>query len=80
MLGALTAAATIRRNRRWGWLLGLLVAAASWVLYVAQETGDLPGLQQTWWEPTRLLSLILAVLYVRLASRVLTQHAKTKNR
>jgi hypothetical protein len=41
------------------------------VLYTVQETVGLPGLSQTWWEPTRLLSLLLAGLFVVLASRQL---------
>ncbi len=72
MIAALAAAVAIARNRRAGWLLGVAVAAASGVLYVIQELGGMPGLQQTWWEPTRILSLLLAALFVLLASRQLS--------
>jgi hypothetical protein len=58
MIGSALAAIAIGRNRRFGWLLGIGVAVLSWVLYIVQETVGLPGLSQTWWEPTRLLSLL----------------------
>jgi peptidoglycan/LPS O-acetylase OafA/YrhL len=68
-LAAVSAAMAIHRNRRWGWQLGIGVAAVAGLLYVAQETVGLPGLPQTWWEPTRLLSLLLCALFVVLARR-----------
>jgi hypothetical protein len=71
MIGSAIAAVAIGRNRRIGWLLGICVAVLSWVLYTVQETVGLPGLSQTWREPTRLLSLLLAGLFVVLASRQL---------
>lgn len=75
MAAAVVAAVAIGRNFRFGWLLGTAVAALSCVLYVVQETVGLPGLSQTWWEPTRLLSLLLAVLFVVLAARRLRTSA-----
>jgi hypothetical protein len=66
-LAAVCAAVAIRRNRRWGWQLGVGVAAVAGLLYVMQETIGLPGFPQTWWEPTRLLSLLLCALFVLLA-------------
>src|SRR5947199_4009121 len=68
MLGALVAAVGIYRNLRWGWLLGIFIAILSFVLYVAQETVGLPGLPKTWWEPSRILSLVVEGLFVVLAS------------
>jgi hypothetical protein len=50
-LAAITAAAAIYVNRAWGWLLGIAVAALSWLPYAVQETVGLGELQQTWWEP-----------------------------
>jgi peptidoglycan/LPS O-acetylase OafA/YrhL len=67
MIGSLGAAVGIARRGRWGWLLGDVVATLSCMLYVVQEMGGLPGLQQTWWEPTRILSLLLAGLFLILA-------------
>jgi hypothetical protein len=34
MLGSLVAVMGIYRNRRCGWLLGILIAGISWVLYL----------------------------------------------
>lgn len=69
MIAAVIAAIGIAHNHRYGWWLGIGVATASVVLYAIQEAVGLPGLSQTWWEPTRLLSLLLAGLFVVLAYR-----------
>lgn len=69
MLAAVIAAVAISRSGRVGWYLGTGVAVASVVLYVIQETIGLPGLSQSWWEPTRLLSLLLAASFILLAYR-----------
>ena len=68
LLGAVIAAVAIWRNRRWGWLLGIFVVGLSLVLYLAQETVGLPGLPKNWWEPSRIVSLILDALFI-LAAR-----------
>jgi uncharacterized membrane protein YhdT len=68
LLGAGVAARGIYRNRRWGWLLGILIAGICFVLYLAQETVGLPGLPQAWWEPSRIVSLMIEGLFVVLAS------------
>ncbi len=60
LLGAVIAAVAIWRNRRLGWLLGVLVVGLSFVLYVTQETVGLPGLPKNWWEPSRIVSLVVA--------------------
>ena len=60
LLGAVIAAVAIWRNRRLGWLLGVLVVRLSFVLYVTQETVGLPGLPKNWWEPSRIVSLVVA--------------------
>jgi hypothetical protein len=68
VLGAVVAACGIFRDRRWGWLLGILIAAISCLLYLAQETVGLPGLPRMWWEPSRIVSLMVEGLFVVLAS------------
>lgn len=73
MLGAVLTALAVGCGSRWGWMLGIAVAAASGVLYLVQETVGLPGLSQTWWEPTRLFSLLLAGLFIVLAARQLRE-------
>jgi hypothetical protein len=72
MIGSVCAAVAIGHNRRFGWGLGIGVATASCVLYLVQETVGLPGLPQAWWEPTRILSVLLAVFFVVLARRQLS--------
>jgi peptidoglycan/LPS O-acetylase OafA/YrhL len=42
MIGSLVAAVGIARRGRWGWLLGIGVAALSWLLYVIQQMGAYP--------------------------------------
>jgi uncharacterized membrane protein YhdT len=64
LLAAVVAAVGIFYNRRWGWLLGLFIAAFSVVLYLAQETVGLPGLPRMWWEPSRIVSLLVEGLFV----------------
>jgi hypothetical protein len=64
LLGAVVAAVGIYRNLRWGWLLGILIVGVSFVLYLAQETVGLPGLPKMWWEPSRIVSLIVEALFV----------------
>jgi hypothetical protein len=79
-LGAVVAAVGIFANLRWGWLLGLLIAALSFVLYLAQETVGLPGLPKNWGEPSRLVSLLVEGLFVILACWQVGRREKEKDR
>jgi hypothetical protein len=67
LLGGLAAAAGIYRNGRWGWFLGMVIAGTSFTLYLAQETVGLPGLPKVWLEPSRIVSLVVEVLFVLVA-------------
>ena len=67
MLGAVVAAAGIALGVRWGWLLGILIVGVCIALYLAQETVGLPGLPQNWWEPSRIVALVLEAPFVVLA-------------
>jgi hypothetical protein len=69
LLGALVAAAGISVNARWGWLVGVAIAALSFTLYLAQETVGLPGLPKIWLEPSRIVSLIVEAGFVFVARR-----------
>lgn len=69
VLGAVIAALGIYLGRRWGWLLGAVVALVSVALYVGQETVGLPGLPKMWLEPSRLLALLVEGLFLALAAR-----------
>ncbi|MCX5710493.1 MAG: hypothetical protein NT060_00745 [Candidatus Omnitrophica bacterium] len=66
-LGALAAAYGIFRIRAWGWDLGLFIAIASIVLYIASRSIGLPLIPaepDAWLEPIGLASLIAEGLFV----------------
>ncbi len=71
LLGAFGAAFGIYRDKRWGWLLGIGVSILSASLWLAQETIGLPGLPQQWFEPSRIVSLVIEVIFVIVAVRQL---------
>jgi len=66
-VGALIAAYGIYNQHRWGWNLGLLIAAASLIGYVASRTVGLPQIPaepDAWLEPLGVASLIAEGLFV----------------
>lgn len=66
-LGALVAAFGISRDERFGWDLGLLIAAGSFLSYVASRTVGLPIIPaepDAWLEPLGVASLIAEGLFV----------------
>jgi hypothetical protein len=67
VLGAVVAALGIFLGHRWGWLLGIVIAVISVTLYIAQETVGLPGLPKMWWEPSRLVALLVEGLFLVVA-------------
>jgi hypothetical protein len=71
LLGAIAAAVGIAGGARWGWLLGIVVAAVSFLLSLAQETVGLPGLPQSWSEPSRIVAVFIEVGLVITARRQL---------
>ncbi len=65
--GAAVAAFGIYRRYRWGWLLGALVAAGAFTLYVLSETGGLPGVEgHHTLEPLGLITKMLEALFLAL--------------
>jgi hypothetical protein len=76
LLGAIIAALALWRDRRWGWLLGVLVVGLSFVLYLAQESVGLPGLPKNWWEPSRIVSLIVEALFIVVARNHVSSRAQ----
>jgi hypothetical protein len=79
---ALIAAAGIYRgSKTWGWGLGLLVAGGAMVMYVVSRTIGLPGLgvDDAWFEPIGVLSLLVEGAYVVLALRVFLQGQSSQN-
>jgi hypothetical protein len=67
-VGARAAAVGIYRGEKWGWALGLLVAAGAFAGYVVSRTVGLPGLpvEEEWLEPLGVLSLLVEALFVGL--------------
>ena len=66
-LGALMAAFGILRRTTWGWNLALLIAAGSFIGYVASRTVGLPFIPaepHEWLEPLGVASLIAEALFL----------------
>jgi uncharacterized membrane protein YfcA len=63
--GALAAAVGIYRGKRWGWVLGWLVAGGALAGYLISRTVGLPGLpvETEWLEPLGVLSLVVEGLF-----------------
>lgn len=68
-LGAMVAAVGIFQGQRtWGWGLGTLIAAGSFIAYVYSRTMGLPGLDpDEWLEPLGVVSLVVEAAFVGLA-------------
>ncbi len=79
---AVVAAVGIFRQRNWGWWLGVLVAGGSLVMYAISRTIGLPGLpaaDESWLEPSGVLSLLVETGFVITAGTVLFHSAHPKN-
>jgi hypothetical protein len=70
-----------RGSKTWGWGLGLLVAGGAIIMYVVSRTLGLPnlGVDDEWFEPIGVLSLIVEGVYVVLALRVLFQNQTSEH-
>ena len=76
-IGSLAAAFGIYKNQKWGWFLGLLIAAGSIVGYAASRTVGLPGVAvKGWFEFIGILSLAVEGLFVLLSLRPLNYGVK----
>ncbi len=65
-VGALVAAVGIYRNALWGWLLGVVVAGGTLVLYAASRSVGLPGFEVAvgrWFGPLAIFSFIVEALF-----------------
>jgi hypothetical protein len=68
-MGAAVAAFGIYRGYRWGWVLGALVAAGAFTLYVVSGTGGLPGVEgHHTLEPLGLITKMLEALFLALCT------------
>jgi hypothetical protein len=74
-VGALAAAVGIYWGKRWGWVLGFLVAGGAFAAYVISRTVGLPGLpvETEWLEPLGVLSLVVEALFVGVYLAVLAR-------
>ena len=66
-VSALIAAYSIYRKHNWGWNLGLMIAAGSFISYVVSRTVGLPQIPaepDAWLEPLGVVSLIAEGLFV----------------
>lgn len=78
--GALIAAIGIYRGERsWGWTLGLVITAGALLLYIISRTVGLPMLEvdDEWFEPMGLASMIVEALFVLLYAYAMTRPATT---
>jgi hypothetical protein len=75
-VGAAIALFGIAKDRAWGWLLGLAVAAGCFAGYVLSRTVGLPSFREASWssflEPPGLLSLLAEAVFIVVALRTLT--------
>lgn len=74
--GAIVAAIGIYRGERlWGWSLGLVIAGGALVMYIISRTIGLPmiGVDDEWFEPMGVASLIVEGLFVILYAYVMTR-------
>jgi hypothetical protein len=78
---SLVAAFGILCSRQGGWIIGIVVCVFSAILWVAQESIGLPGLPQQWFEPSRLVSLLIETSFVVLAwNRLQTRRGDRRER
>ncbi|GKZ15766.1 hypothetical protein HAL_36470 [Haladaptatus sp. T7] len=72
-VAAAVAAVGIYRNRRWGWWLGVAIAAIAVVLYVARGTVGLPATEaEELLEPMGVLAKAVELLFLGVATAWLT--------
>jgi hypothetical protein len=67
LAAAVVAAIGIARNARWGWWLGIVLAAVAVGLYLLQQTIGLPGLPRNWADPSRIVALAVEAVFVAVA-------------
>lgn len=64
VIAALVSAVGICKNLQWGWILGVVVSIISVLLWLTQETIGLPGFPKMWFEPSRIVALIIEIAFV----------------
>ena len=72
-VGAIVAAVGVFLHRRWGWSLGIVVAAGAFIGYIVSRTVGIFGLPpDVWMEPLGIASLVAEALFIAVALRALT--------
>jgi Kef-type K+ transport system membrane component KefB len=73
-LGATVATGGIMRERKWGWLLGVLVAGGAIIAYFVSRAVGLPGFANApWFESIDVVALLVEVAFVAIAVKVLSK-------
>lgn len=72
-ISSLAAAYGIYKNQKWGWILGLLIAAGSIIGYAISRTVGMPNVAiKEWIEPIGILSLVVEALFSLLAVKMVS--------
>lgn len=78
VLCALISAFGIYGNKKWGWYLGIFIVCISFVLWIVQETIGLPGLPKMWFEPSRIVALIIEAGFVIVVYQAVRKHSEKR--
>ncbi|HET7479929.1 MAG TPA: hypothetical protein VFJ72_10500 [Rubrobacteraceae bacterium] len=68
-IGSGLSAVGIYRRTWWGWPLGIVMAGGAFIMYIESRTIGLPGLNEGWFDPPGVLSLILEAAFATLFLR-----------
>ena len=82
-ISAGVAAYGIWKHKRWGWLMGLLIALGSLLGYVASRTVGMPQIPaepDAWLEPLGLISMITEGVFLGIGIWVLTLEFRADTR
>lgn len=80
-VGAATAAFGIFRGRRWGWVLGAVVAGGAYALYFVNGTVGLPGVEEGHLiEPLGLFAKAVEALFLLVCAFALTRSLAPRGR
>lgn len=73
-VGAVVAAYGIWKHKRWGWMMGLVIALGSIVAYVASRTVGMPQIPaepDAWLEPMGLIALTAEAVFLAIGIWIL---------
>lgn len=72
-IGSLAAAYGIYKNKKWGWILGLLIAVGSIIGYAISRTVGMPNVAvKEWFEFIGILSLVVEALFSLMAIKMVS--------